>query len=280
VIRERAPAKVNLVLQVGDVRDDGLHELCSLFASLELADELTIEPLDTLAEADEVLSPGVTGPNLATRAIDELRAALEGDLPPLRVTIDKHIPVAAGLGGGSADAAAVLRAANQIAGAPLDADALRAIGARIGADVPSQVEPGHALVTGAGEHVEPLTLPPMALVLVPQDEGLRTADVYRAADQIGSTRARLDPDRLRELAQAPLPDLAAALENDLEPAALHLRPGLARELDALTAAGALAARLTGSGPTTFGVFPDRAAAEQAAAALSSKSVVTALRAQP
>jgi 4-diphosphocytidyl-2-C-methyl-D-erythritol kinase len=280
VIRERAPAKVNLVLQVGDVRDDGLHELCSLFGSLDLADELTIERLDAGAGADEVVSPGVTGPNLATRAIEELRAALDGDLPPLRVTIDKRIPVAAGLGGGSADAAAALRAANQIAGAPLDADALRSIGARIGADVPSQVDPRHALVTGAGEHVEPLALPPMALVLVPQHEGLSTADVYRAADEIGSTRARLDPGRLRALAQAPLPDLAAALENDLEPAALHLRPRLARELEALTAAGALGARVTGSGPTTFGVFPDRAAAEQAAAALSSKSVVTALLAQP
>jgi 4-diphosphocytidyl-2-C-methyl-D-erythritol kinase len=196
------------------------------------------------------------------------------------VTIDKRIPVAAGLGGGSADAAAVLRAANRIAGAPLDTEALRAIGARMGADVPSQIEPRHALVTGAGEHVEPIDLPPMALVLVPQDEGLSTADVYRAADQIGSTRARLDPGGLRKLAQQPLPDLAAALENDLEPAALHLRPELAKELDALRAAGALAARVTGSGPTTFGVFPDRASAEQAAAALSSKTVVTALRDQP
>lgn len=280
MIRERAPAKVNLVLQVGDVRDDGLHELCSLFASLELADDLTIEPLGRGADSDEVVSPGVSGPNLAIRAIEELRTALEGDVPPLRVTIDKRIPVAAGLGGGSADAAAVLRAANQIAGAPLDAGALRDIAARIGADVPSQVDPRHALVTGAGEHVEPLGLPPMALVLVPQEQGLSTADVYRTADEIRSTRARLDPDRLRALAQAPLPDLAAALENDLEPAALHLRPDLSRELEALTAAGALAARVTGSGPTTFGVFPDRPVAEQAAAALWSRSVVTALRSQP
>jgi 4-diphosphocytidyl-2-C-methyl-D-erythritol kinase len=279
VIRESAPAKVNLVLQVGDVRDDGLHELCSLFASLELADELTIEPL-AFGDTDQIVCPGVEGPNLAAGAIAELRATLDGDLPPLRVTIDKRIPVAAGLGGGSADAAAVLRGANQIAGAPLDNQALRAIGARIGADVPSQIEPRHALVTGAGEHVEPLDLPAMALVLVPRDQGLSTADVYRAADQIGSTRARLDPDGLRALAHAPLLDLAAALENDLEPAALHLCPDLAAQLDALRHAGALAARVTGSGPTTFGVFPDRASAEQAAAALSSKTVVTALHDQP
>ena len=279
MIHETAPAKVNLVLQVGDVRDDGLHELCSLFASLELADELTIEPLDQ-GGVDEVVCAGVSGPNLAGRAIDELRAALGDGLPSLRVTIDKRIPVAAGMGGGSADAAAVLRAANAIAGGALDADELRRIGARIGADVPSQIEPRHALVTGAGENVAPLDLPPMALVLITQDEGLSTADVYRTADRIGSTRERLDPDGLRLLAQSALPDLAAALQNDLEPAALHLRPDLEQNLDTLRSAGALAARVTGSGPTTFGVFPDRAAAQKAASGLSSKSVVTALRSQP
>ena len=278
MIRERAPAKVNLVLQVGDVRDDGLHELCSLFASLELADELTVEAVED--DRDQVECAGVSGPNLAERAIAELRAALDGALPPLRVAIDKRIPIAAGMGGGSADAAAVLRAGNALAGAPLSADELRAIGARLGADVPSQIEPRNALVTGAGENVEPLDLPPMALVLIPQKHGLSTADVYRAADEIGSTRARLDPDALRELARAPLPRLAAALENDLEPAALHLRPELRDELQALTEAGALAARVTGAGPTTFGVFPDRARAEEAAAGLSSKSVVAALAAQP
>jgi 4-diphosphocytidyl-2-C-methyl-D-erythritol kinase len=278
VIHERAPAKVNLVLQVGDVRDDGLHELCSLFASLDLADDLTIAPRD--AGGDQVVCAGVAGPNLATRAITELRAALDGDLPPLAVTIDKRIPVAAGLGGGSADAAAVLRAANSIAGDPLDDDALRAVGARIGADVPSQVDPRHALVTGAGEHVERLDLPPLALVLVPQDDGLSTADVYREADRIRSTRARLEPDVLRALARAPLGDLAAALENDLEAAALSLRPRLADELRALRDAGALAARITGSGPTAFGVFPTHADAKRAAAAISSRALVTVTRDQP
>jgi 4-diphosphocytidyl-2-C-methyl-D-erythritol kinase len=277
-IHERAPAKINLVLQVGDVRDDGLHELCSLFASLDLADDLTIEPRD--GGTDEVVCPGVDGPNLAGRAIAELRAELDGDLPPLRVTIDKRIPVAAGLGGGSADAAAVLRAANTIAGSPLDADAMRAVGARIGADVPSQIDPRHALVTGAGEYVEPLDLPPLALVLVPQDQGLSTADVYREADRIGSTRARLDPGALRDLAGSPPAALTAALENDLEAAALSLRPELAGELDALRRAGALGVRITGSGPTAFGVFATRSDAERAAAGLSSGAIVTATRDQP
>ena len=272
-VHEVAPAKVNLVLQVGDVRDDGRHELCSLFASVELADELTVESRS--GGTDQVVCPGVEGPNLVTRALDELRADLAGMVPPLTVTIDKRIPVAAGLGGGSADAAAALRAANRIAGSPLDAAALRAIGARVGADVPSQIEPRHALVTGAGELVEPVGLPPLALVLVPRDEGLSTADVYREADRIGATRDRLDPEALRALAKAPPPQLAQALENDLEAAALSLRPDLADELRALADVGALAARITGSGPTAFGVFASRGDAERAAAALSSSPLVTA-----
>jgi len=270
---ERAPAKLNLVLQVGARRPDGLHELCSLFAALELHDELRAEP----ADADEVVCPGVDGPNLVTRALDAFRT--HAPSPPLRVTIDKRIPVAAGLGGGSADAAAALRAANALASDPLPTDALRRIAATVGADVPSQVEPRHALVTGAGERVEPLDLPDMTFVLAPSPRGLATADVYAEADRIGATRARLDPDTLRTLAESPLPALAAALENDLEPAALSLRPELAATREALLDAGALAARVTGSGPTVFGVFADRQTAEAAAAGLPG-AIVTGLRGRP
>ena len=281
MITEIAPAKANLVLQVGPRRADGLHEICSLFASLELADVVHVEPLGGEAEGEDVVEcPGVEGPNLAAAALAAYRAAAgAGGLPPLRVRIDKRIPVAAGLGGGSADAAATLRAADALARRPLGRERLLELAMQVGADVPSQVEPGHALVTGAGEHVEPIDLPPMALVLVPQAEGLSTADVYRAADRIGSTRPDLDPDALRVLAGAPLARLADSLENDLEPAALDLRPALADELRALEEAGALAARVTGSGPTAFGVFASRAAAEEAAAGLSSKAMVTALRDQ-
>jgi len=251
VIRERAPAKVNLLLHVGPRRADGLHELCSLFASIDLADELTVEP----ADADEVVCPGVEGPNLALAAVERFRADAAPELPPLRVTIDKRVPVAAGLGGGSADAAAVLRAANELAGRPLAPDALRALGAKVGADVPSQVEPRHALVTGAGEVVEPVALPPMTLLLVPDLAGLSTAEVYAQADSLRTTRDTLDPDHARALAGRPLAELAAALENDLEGAAVALRPALSGRMEALRQAGALAARVTGSGPTVFGVFP-------------------------
>lgn len=251
MIHERAPAKVNLLLHVGPRRADGLHELCSLFASIDLADAVTVEA----ADADEVHCPGVDGPNLALGAIELFRADAAPDLPPLRVAIDKRIPIAAGMGGGSADAAAVLRAANELAGSPLDTNGLRALGARLGADVPSQIEPRHALVTRAGEGVEPVELPAMTLLLLPDEAGLSTAEVYARADALETTRDRLDPDHARAVAARPLPELAAALENDLEGAALSLRPELSTRMDALRAVGALTARVTGSGPTVFGVFP-------------------------
>jgi 4-diphosphocytidyl-2-C-methyl-D-erythritol kinase len=273
-IREAAPAKVNLVLHVGPRREDGLHELASLFASLELADELTFEPV---GHEDVILCPGVRGPNLVAKALAAYRAAVPGAVPPFRVAIEKLIPVAAGLGGGSADAAAALRVANRLAGDPLDAEALRAIAATVGADVPSQVEPRHALVTGAGEAVEPVDLPAMVLVLVPSDEGLSTGSVYAEADRIGSVRPALDPSALRTLAAAPLAALAKAMENDLEAAALSLRPELSRTLARLEEAGALAALVSGSGPTAFGVFASRAEAETAAAAFEEDVIVTGLR---
>ena len=261
MIRERAPAKVNLLLHVGPSRTDGLHELCSLFASIDLADDLTFEP----AESERVECAGVAGPNLVAEAIGLFRAEAAPELPPLRVVVEKRIPVAAGLGGGSADAAAALRAANELAGGPLDADGLRALGARLGADVPSQVEPRHALVTGAGEGVEPVELPPMTLLLLADDDGLSTADVYGQADRLGTTRAELDPEHVRGLAARPLFELAAVLENDLEAAAVSLRPELADRMDALREAGAMTARVTGSGPTVFGVFRSGEAPELAGA---------------
>ena len=272
-IREEAPAKVNLVLQVGRRRPNGLHELCSLFASLDLHDVVTVEPA---GEADEVVCPGVKGPNLASAALEALRVDAGVKLPPLRVTIEKRIPVAAGLGGGSADAAAVLRAVRRLAGAELDDDALRHVAERLGSDVPSQVRPGHAIVTGTGGAVEPIALAPMWLVLVPSPRGLATAHVFAEADRLGGTRERLDPDALRQLAARPPEAVGGALENDLERAALSLRPELPRTLAALREQGALGVLVSGSGPTAFGVFARRDAAEEAAAQLDG-AIVTGLR---
>lgn len=273
---ERAPAKVNLALHVGARRGDGLHFLCSLFASVDLHDDVTLRTSD----ADAVVCPEVAGENLAAQALSAFRdAAPDARLPPMRVEIQKRIPVAAGLGGGSADAAAVLRAANQISGAPLDDDGLREAAAPLGSDVPSQVRPAHAVVSGTGELVEPVGLPAITLVLLPARQGLSTGAVYSELDRlrgrgVAPARERLDPEPLRRLANAPVRDLAAALENDLEAAALSLRPELASALDRLREAGAIGARITGSGPTAFGVFADRESAARAARDLPG-AIVTA-----
>lgn len=282
-IRERAPAKVNLLLHVGPRRSDGLHELCSLFASVEPADEVVVS--ESRNGSDTVVCPGVEGPNICARALRAFRRRAEeaphagaratSDLPPLEVRIEKRVPVAAGLGGGSADAAAVLRAANELTGRPLDRQALREVAAEVGADVPSQVEPRHALVQGAGEVVHPLGLPPMWLTLLPFREGLTTGEVYEEADRLGATRARLDPAAVRRLAGLPLEELAASLENDLQAAATSLRPEIDEGIAELERAGALGALVTGSGPTVFGVFAREEEARRAAGRLP-EALVTAV----
>jgi 4-diphosphocytidyl-2-C-methyl-D-erythritol kinase len=249
-VAEPAYAKLNLILHVGRPRVDGLHPLGSIFASIDLRDELRVEP----AESDRVDCPGIDGPNLAAAALTAYRRRVP-ELPPLRVEIDKRIPVAAGLGGGSAD--------NRIAGDRLDVAALRELGAELGSDVPSQVDPRHALVSGIGEAVEPIDLPRFGAVLVPQRDGLSTAAVYAEFDRLGGGRRELDLDALRGLAREMC--MLPVLANDLQPAALALRPELSAVLASLRSTGALGALVSGSGPTCFGLFEDRAAAEAVAA---------------
>jgi 4-diphosphocytidyl-2-C-methyl-D-erythritol kinase len=259
----RAPAKLNLCLYLGPRRPDGLHEIRSLFCPLTLADRIVV----TDAEADHVVCPGVEGPNLAGEALRALRAR-GWRRAPAKVEIEKRIPVAAGLGGGSADAAALLRLARD------EVDGLAELAAGLGADVPSQLDPGFALVGGAGEAVEPLPPPrEFGVVLVPAENGLRSDDVYAEADRLrlGRDRAELDAigERLRGATTggaSPL-DYAELLVNDLGDAALSLRPEIAAALGALREAGAAAALVTGSGPTAFGLFEDIVAADRAAEAL-------------
>jgi 4-diphosphocytidyl-2-C-methyl-D-erythritol kinase len=255
-----APAKLNLCLYLGAPRDDGLHEICSLFEPLALADLIEVSE----AERDEVLCPGVEGENLATRALAELRAA-GWQSPPLLVEINKRVPVAAGMGGGSGDAAAVLRlAAGEVAELP-------AIAARLGADVTSQLRPSLALVRGAGEAVEPLPEPAShAAVLLPDGGGLGTASVFAEADRLGVGREAAELEelavRLREVAGAGASPLTypELLVNDLEAPARSLRPGIGDALEELREAGAAVAILSGSGPTAVGLFPDLAVAKAAA----------------
>ncbi len=255
-----APAKLNLCLYLGPRRDDGLHELCSLFEPLALADPITVSE----AERDEVICPGVEGENLAARALAVLRER-GWDGPSLRLEITKRIPVAAGLGGGSADAAAVLRLA---AGEVAD---LGEIAAELGADVPSQLTPALALVQGVGERIERLPEPAKhAVVLLPDGGGLSTAAVFAEADRLGLGRERAELDRLAQRLRAAAGAGASPLSyrellaNDLEPAARSLRPQVGDALEALRAAGAPHALLTGSGPTAFGLFESLAAARAAA----------------
>jgi 4-diphosphocytidyl-2-C-methyl-D-erythritol kinase len=259
----RAPAKLNLCLYLGQRRDDGLHELCSLTQALTLSDRVVIGE----APVDEVVCPALDGPNLVERALKGLRER-GWSRPPLRAEIEKRIPIAAGLGGGSADAAAVLRLArDEVAGT-------EELAFELGADVPVQLDPGSALVRGAGERVEPLPEPGgYAVVLIPAPAGLRTAEVFAEADRLGLGRSGSEVDslavRLRDAAAGGAsphsnPEL---LENDLQPAALSLRSEIGEALDALETVGAARALITGSGPTAFGLFPDLAAAERAAAAL-------------
>jgi 4-diphosphocytidyl-2-C-methyl-D-erythritol kinase len=271
-MRLAAPAKLNLCLYLGPRRADGLHELASLFEPLALSDEIEVTQLPD-GEGDEVLCPGVEGENLAARALAALRER-GWDGPPLLLQIEKRIPVAAGLGGGSADAAAVLRLA---AGAEPD---LPEIAARLGADVPSQLRPAPALVRGAGERVEPLPAPPPhAVLLLPGGGGLSTGEVFAEADRLGLGRSEAElarlATRLREAAGAgasPL-DYAELLANDLEPAARSLRPDIGGALDALRAAGAPLVLLSGSGPTAVGVFDALAPARSAAASLGREDAI-------
>lgn len=268
-----APAKLNLCLYVGRPRADGLHEICSLFVPLSLSDRLDVSAASGLE--DEVVCPAIEGPDLTARALAALRAA-GWVQPPVRIEVEKRIPVAAGLGGGSADAAAVLR----LAAADLDQGRLAEIAESLGADVPSQVNPALSLVGGAGERVTPLPDPdPFAVVLLPDPEGLSTAAVYAEADRLDMTRAPRELERLRgELLGAaaagasPL-DYRELLVNDLADAAISLRPAITEALAKLAEAGAEHVLVTGSGPTAVGLFASLAEAEEAATAIGLQAIV-------
>jgi 4-diphosphocytidyl-2-C-methyl-D-erythritol kinase len=245
-----APGKVNLCLFLGPVRPDGRHELVTLLESVSLADELSVE----FGAVDQVVCADVPGPNLVDRAIGGLRE-LGWAAPPVQVTIVKRVPVAAGMGGGSADAAAMLRVAPKLA--PVSADGVARLAASLGADVPSQLTPGVALGTGAGEVVERVdALAPHAFVILPSPHSLSTADVYAEADRLGLGRdAGGLSVRLAELRSVlSIPGSRLSEVNDLEPAAVSLCPSIAAALEGVRAAGADHALVCGSGPTVAGVF--------------------------
>jgi 4-diphosphocytidyl-2-C-methyl-D-erythritol kinase len=282
--RALAPAKINLGLFVGPARGDGKHELVTVMQSISLADELTLERAGTGVEGDEVVCPGVPGPpgeNLAAAALGAFREATGWDAPSLRLKIDKRIPVAAGLGGGSADAAAALRLARYASGLG-DDRLLHELGAQLGADVPAQIVPGRWLATGAGDVLERLPDPNpewFGLLILSFGAELSTAAVYAEADRLGVGRpaAELEDRRgaLRAALElsAPVPAASELLENDLTQAAISLRPEIAAALEEVREAGAEIALVSGSGPTVVGLFGHAnglGRAQRAAAGLASR----------
>jgi len=266
--RALAPAKINLGLFVGPVRDsDRRHELVSVMQSISLADELTLAPAPgpRPSREDEVVCPGVPGraeDNLAAAALRAFREATGWDGPPQLLRIDKRIPVAAGLAGGSADAAAALRLARAASGLG-DDELLQAIAARLGADVPAQVAPGRWLAGGAGERLVRLPAPErqLAVLVIPAAGELSTAAVFAELDRTAAART---PAELSELASdlrgafahgAPLPAARELLHNDLQRPAASLCPEIVRTLQLARRAGlAGEAFVSGSGPTVVCTF--------------------------
>jgi 4-diphosphocytidyl-2-C-methyl-D-erythritol kinase len=276
VLRARAPGKVNLCLFVGEPREDGLHPLVSVVQALSLADVLTLEPSPPGTEADEVVCPGVDGPNLAARALALYREATGWDAPPQRLTIEKRIPVAAGMGGGSADAAAALRLAAHAAGAP-DDPRVAALAPRLGADVASLLHPGCVLMTGAGENVAPLAPPPpLGVLVLPVDAELSTPAVYREADRLGLVRSPPELAQLDALVRVG----TWAPENDLQDAARSLCPLIDVALGAARHAGADHVLVSGSGPTVVGLFGGANGPARAAAAAEDGGWPRAVAADP
>jgi 4-diphosphocytidyl-2-C-methyl-D-erythritol kinase len=292
-LRALAPAKINLGLFLGPTRADGRHELTTVMQSISLADELTLRAApDPGASGDVVVCPGVPGPpaeNLAAAALAAFRAATGWGAPPLQLHILKRVPVAAGLGGGSGDAAAALRLAAASSGLG-DHDLLQELARTLGADVPAQVRPGRWLARGAGEQLQELPDPmvPLGVLVLPVASALSTAAVYVQADHLDLAREPVElDDAHRALAAAladgsPLPP-AELLHNDLEDAARALRPEIDAALLDARAADADAVLVSGSGPTVLGLFAGsrgpararaavRALAERAPAPLAAEAV--------
>jgi 4-diphosphocytidyl-2-C-methyl-D-erythritol kinase len=260
--RVLAQAKLNVWLHVLGPRPDGFHELRTLFHRLDLADEVTIRVSDGPSRAIDVSGPHVPpeglGPatnNLAYRAAVSFHART-GWPRGFEIHVTKNIPVGGGLGGGSADAGAILRALNVMAPEPLENEALQAVAASLGSDVPFLAsEYTAALGDGRGESLSQgfLALPPADVLLVVPGYSIATADAYRWLRESGRYH-RLPQESSGEL--QPYPSIWAAMDegNTFEPIVEPRYPGLRLYRERLTQAGATIARLSGSGSTVFGLF--------------------------
>ena len=267
-----APAKINLFLHVGDKRADGYHPLQSLAVFPEFGDTLAAEPADSL-------SLSITGPfaaglsqtdNLVLMAAKAL-AAKAGRAAAARLTLNKNLPVASGIGGGSADAAATLRALSSLWSLEMDRETLLGIAASLGSDIPVCVGSQPSWMEGRGEILTPVvSLPHLPLLLVNPGVAVSTASVFAALQtRTGASGART-PGHFRDMAD--MLRLLDSTRNDLEAPARNLCPQIGDVLNALAALpGALFSRMSGSGATCFALFPDDESCKRAAAMLSQKN---------
>ncbi|MGV9344775.1 4-(cytidine 5'-diphospho)-2-C-methyl-D-erythritol kinase [Streptomyces spiralis] len=280
----RVPAKVNVQLAVGAARPDGFHDLANVFLAVGLYDEVTVTPADELrvtCEGPDAAQVPLDRTNLAARAAVAL-AARRGIEPAVHVHIAKDIPVAGGMAGGSADGAGALLACNTLWGTGASRAELLAICAELGSDVPFSLVGGAALGTGRGEQLTALEVGgTFHWVFAVADGGLSTPAVYGEFDRLNEgievPAPVVSEDLLAALAKGDATALAAALSNDLQPAALSLRPSLADTLAAGRAAGARAGLVSGSGPTTAFLAADAESAAAVAEALRASGTCRAAR---
>jgi len=277
-VRVRVPAKVNLHLAVGPLRRDGYHELVTVFHAVDLYDELVAAPGERIELAiigDGAGEVPADERNLAWRAAT-LLADRTGAAPKVRLEITKAIPVAGGMAGGSADAAAALVACDRLWRTGLSRTALSELAAELGSDVPFALLGGTAIGSGRGEVVTPLmTSGEYWWVVLESDRGLSTPEVYREFDRLsdGTVDLPVIPDALMmALRGHDVADLGAALSNDLQPAALRLRPELGTALEQGRLESAFGAILSGSGPSCLFLCEGRSHATAVAAGLGAQGL--------
>ncbi|MBQ7173204.1 MAG: 4-(cytidine 5'-diphospho)-2-C-methyl-D-erythritol kinase [Clostridia bacterium] len=274
---ERANAKLNLLLSVEGKRPDGYHELVSVMQTVSLCDLVTI---DYRPESFTKISLDVSGAarlpgdctNLAYRAAEAFLTAT-GRRGEVILRLEKHIPMAAGLGGGSADAAAVLRGLNRLCGSPLSKEELCWLGRTLGADVPFCIVGGTSLATGVGEKLSSISpMPQCAIVVACGGKGVSTKEAYAIIDEAKQKRQAL-PDAIAKAFEEK--DLAAAFPcfyNDFETVVEPLRPMVREIKTTMKESGALFSMMSGSGPSVFGIFPDPKTADTCQAALPQKGI--------
>jgi 4-diphosphocytidyl-2-C-methyl-D-erythritol kinase len=262
-VRLRAFAKVNYALDVLGLRADGFHEVSTVMQSISLADEVELRYRSGsfyLSLEPEEVEIGPQERNTTYLAWKALQRLTGKDLP-VKVALRKKIPAGAGLGGGSADAAAILVGLNELFGLGLRLDELRGIGAGIGADVPFCISGGTALGEGVGEILTPLPAPPAHhLVVAKPSRSADTGKIYRAFDETRTENTHSVKPVASALRAGSLPTLAAVVGNDLAPVTRDIIPEVAELEQSLLASGALGASMSGSGPAVYGIFHDEKAA--------------------